>query len=496
MLAQTTVKRPNFIRCKDLMGGLAIGDASGAGYENRPYGETRAIIDLSNYLKNPRNGSEHVPGHYTDDTQMALAVAKLLYSSKEFNRENLANFLCHDYHIDRREGYSRSTKNAFDTLLAENYIPFDKSDRNGAIPRSVPIGVLTDTDKVIDYAVINSELLHNTPPSIASGVFIALASHYMFHELGKPEYILDFCLDEMSKCDLEFDDETLDYLRDVSKMGQIDESLLFGEEFKDFGVPINAKKTAGAALYILSRHHEDPLETLVNSILLGGDTDTVASVCLGIVASRTGLDGLPKSLIDNFENGEYGFSYIERVGKRLASVLPIDVETIRRYNYTGKRQNMVVHDVDGIVVPTDGVYIEEIMRRLMGQIDYRRGDYIISLDSTGYIPGLSASTATGLPLINAKKAEIDIENKIEFCEPGTPHSQLFIYNLPKGARVVIIDDEIMTGDTMVNLVKALEISGNEILGIVVPIESSKYNARKKIEDMGYKLVSHTVHNLE
>jgi ADP-ribosylglycohydrolase len=73
-------------------------------------------------------------------------------------------------------------------------------------------------------------------------------------------------------------------------------------------------RTAGAVLYIISKFNKDPLKTLKEAILLGGDTDTVASICLGIVAMKTGIRKLPPFLFRDLENNGYGRDYLIEIG--------------------------------------------------------------------------------------------------------------------------------------------------------------------------------------
>lgn len=496
----------NISRCENMILGIGIGDAAAAPYEHLSREEIEKILDLTGYPERPGERSPRTPGKYTDDTQMAAAVTELLYSDREFNSKNLANQIYTAYHRDTRPGYSKLTKNALESqTVAEYMASIQQSDRNGAIPRSVPIGVLKNTSDVINYSMINSGLDHNTKKSITSSVFVALTSHYMFHELGKPEHVIDFCLDEMAKCNQEFNDETLDYLHEVSKMCHMDESLLFGHDAKDRGVPIDAEKTAGAVLYILLNHSDDSLEVLKESILLGGDTDTVAATCHGITASRTGLDQIPDSLIDNFEHGEYGIRYLRNTGKKLATVLPIELQNIERRDSPEKRKFKVVHGLDGIVQETDIVYQVELMRKLMLGVPYKESDFkttkklkIVGIEATGYVPAAAAAMATGLDLVCAKKTDLVVPDDIDvirFEEPSSPREKLYIYGLKKGDRVIIIDDEIRTAKTFENLYSALKEHGIEVVAAVAPIESIRYGAREKIRNLGLDLISHTRHNL-
>jgi hypothetical protein len=44
--------------------------------------------------------------------------------------------------------------------------------------------------------------------------------------------------------------------------------------------------------------------------------------------------------------------------------------------------------------------------------------------------------------------------------------------------------------------RALNDAGHSIVGVVVPIESRRYQARQRLRDIGIELISHTTHGIE
>jgi ADP-ribosylglycohydrolase len=97
--------------------------------------------------------------------------------------------------------------------------------------------------------------------------------------------------------------------------------LLFGEKDRRFGVPVDGMRTAGAVLYILARFSDDPRQTLIESVLLGGDTDSTTAIALGIVAINQGLGNIPKVLIDGLENEGFGKDYLIELGEKLQDLV-------------------------------------------------------------------------------------------------------------------------------------------------------------------------------
>lgn len=178
--------------------------------------------------------------------------------------------------------------------------------------------------------------------------------------------------------------------------------------------------------------------------------------------------------------------------------LDLNIQRIDRLNYPGEREFMIVHSLDGILEPIRAEKLRYIMQELMSQVENHQsiqpGDYLLGLDSGGIVPGVTASLITKLPLYIAYKAELVIDNKVKFYEPGSANPDVFIYNLPINGRAIIVDDEIRTGRTIENCIVSLEMANKEISSIVVPVESTKFNARQKIEELGYKLFSYGLHD--
>lgn len=251
-------------KCQNMLLGIAIGDAFGAGYEMKPRYRILKHFNIDKYTrKNP-----YKKGKYTDDAQMSIAVTELLLSNDKFNIENLAQKFVEVYHRDAHSGYSSATKNALkNSKNGKDFLSRLKRDsiRNGACMRAVPIGVLPKVKDVVKYAIINAETTHNSPKGITSSVCIASASHYFYYNLGKPEGVFDFCINACTG----LDKESLDYFKEVKTMKYFEPRIVFGKENEKFGVPCDGMRTAGAVLYILSRFSENPKQTLIESVLLG-----------------------------------------------------------------------------------------------------------------------------------------------------------------------------------------------------------------------------------
>ena len=491
-------------KCKDMMLGIAVGDAFGAGYEGMTPEQIGRCYYALNFTGNPGRGdlksqSRHEPGRYTDDTQQSLGIAELLSSPKPFVREEVTNALIHAYKRDPRWGYSSTTRKALEKAIdGQNLLNISEfSEGNGAAMRSVPLGALETPQDVVRWARVNADATHHSNEAFLSSAIVGLASFYFFHEIGEPSKVGEFCFDVVDsgskECkgtfpEMKGDSLPFEYVKSV---------------FSEGGVPPNGLVTARTVISLLEWKGHDPAWLRSDAVLLGGDTDTVCSIALGIAASRYGVENpvpdpkYPK-LVDMLENGPYGRSFIVETAKRLATLQPIPVERIRREQYSGRRQEMIVQGLDGLIDDLDPVYLETLMKNLMTKVPYRGDEVILALDSSGYIPGVCASLVTKLPFRATKKASLsgkEITSVVVFQEEGTPNPNIYVYNLPRGSRVILVDDEIMTGRTIENAATELRKNNIEVVAAVVPIEGTAYGPRKMLEEKGIKLFSHTKHPL-
>ena len=161
---------------------LAIGDAYGAAFEYSPESMITQHNTGQYYSKHPRH--KIAPGHYTDDTQMTLAIAEALVSGERWTPLNLASRFVEVFKRDPRVGYA----GGFYKFLCEiksgrEFLEKIKptSDKSGAAMRTTPIGLCETLGEVEDKTRIQAAITHNTP----DGIDAALAASYMIFYFHK-----------------------------------------------------------------------------------------------------------------------------------------------------------------------------------------------------------------------------------------------------------------------------------------------------------------------
>ena len=271
---------------------IAIGDAYGAGFEFAP----RAKIDQHN------DGSGYVAhelgipaGHYTDDTQMSIAIAELLLQGTRPDALACANAFVDAYRRDPREGYSRG----FGQLLSE---AADGSEllrrirpgsiRNGAAMRSVPLGLLADRELMRRLARQQASVTHDSPEGRLSSEVVALMAHALWHHGAR--------------------------VGELAAMVAAETGFELRDDWQA-EVEVDAVQTLHAVHTALAAHRS-MRELLRACVAFGGDTDSVAAIALGLASlSQEFVNDLPASLLEGLENGPFGRDWLIALDARFAA---------------------------------------------------------------------------------------------------------------------------------------------------------------------------------
>ncbi len=121
--------------------------------------------------------------------------------------------------------------------------------------------------------------------------------------------------------------------------------------------------------------------------------------------------------------------------------------------------------------------------------DYTGVDKIIGEEDKGGILVAATALKVGLPFGLARWQPSGLEGqvKVDFeCE--YTNGTLYLNGAEPTDRVVIVDDIISTGGTMISLIRALQQTGCEIADVICVAEKIEYNgARRVFEETGVKV---------
>ncbi|MDM8526854.1 phosphoribosyltransferase [Anaerolineales bacterium HSG24] len=125
-------------------------------------------------------------------------------------------------------------------------------------------------------------------------------------------------------------------------------------------------------------------------------------------------------------------------------------------NNNDHRKEKLVHPFDGRVLPIEPSFIKQQACYLANQLSTDGVDYIVGFAEGGLIPAYAISEATNIPFIGSYRVRLRLPHEIHFIEHHSERSSHFIYGLKSGDNVILIEDEITTGRTLMNVIAQFE----------------------------------------
>jgi len=130
----------------------------------------------------------------------------------------------------------------------------------------------------------------------------------------------------------------------------------------------------------------------------------------------------------------------------------------------GQIYNYFIHPISDGIPETDPAILEEIADYIA---DGKIGgvDKIVTVEAMGIPVAATLSMKTRLPFVIIRKRKYGLSGEIELSQStGYSKGALFINGLSKGDRILIVDDVISTGGTLLPLLEALTHAGVSVVG--------------------------------
>ncbi|XP_069751759.1 ADP-ribosylhydrolase ARH3 isoform X1 [Narcine bancroftii] len=305
------------------MAGALLGDCIGGEFEGKEVVRMHDVIEAVRALEEERQ--EEGSLIYSDDTAMTRCVAQSLISKTDFDEVDMAKRFAEEYNEQPDRGYGSGVILVFKKLLRPNCKDVFKPAReqfkgkgsygNGGAMRIVPISLAyPDVQDVIKFAKKNAQVTHASSLGYNGAILQALAVHHALRGELKEDLYLDHLIGEMQL--IENDEKSLSDARDFHEfpycirlkkmktfLSRTDVSK--EEVINELGNGVAALESVPTAIYSFLRCiNPDPeipekyngLErTIIYSISLGGDTDTIATMAGAIAGAYYGKDHIPQS---------------------------------------------------------------------------------------------------------------------------------------------------------------------------------------------------------
>jgi adenine/guanine phosphoribosyltransferase-like PRPP-binding protein len=124
-------------------------------------------------------------------------------------------------------------------------------------------------------------------------------------------------------------------------------------------------------------------------------------------------------------------------------------------------RGQLAHPLDGRYGAMDTSTLNEHIRRLLDATPLDGIDFVLGIPEGGTAPAFAFAHEAGLPLVLASRFDNEAPGTIYFREPhNEPGADRFtIHGLRRGDRVLLVEDEITTGHTIVDCVRSLRAAG-------------------------------------
>jgi adenine phosphoribosyltransferase len=146
-----------------------------------------------------------------------------------------------------------------------------------------------------------------------------------------------------------------------------------------------------------------------------------------------------------------------------------------------------IHPISDGVPLVEPKLLREVAMRIIKIGNFEDVDKLVTAEAMGIPLVTTLSLYTDIPYVIMRKREYKLPGEIPvFQSTGYSKGQLYLNGIEKGDKVVIIDDVISTGGTMIAIINALERAGAEIKDIICVIERGE--GKKLVEEKtGYKI---------
>ena len=278
--------------------GLALGDAAGAVFEGTSVTALRRRFDA------PAEAFEFATGgplSYTDDAQMALALASYLSELRQeqpIDPQTLMQFFVRDYQPWR--GYGRGARTLIEAFregieyefLAQALFPGGSLGNGGAM-RVAPLGLRyrANRETIRSQARLSAWPTHRHPVGIEGAQLIAAAASIATEERPLDPSSLSGQLQPLC--------ETEVFRKRIALLGDV----LRSEDVEALGNGIEAHESVPTALACFALFPDDYVSAVSLAIWQGGDTDTIAAMTGALVGARVGSARLPAEPLSRLEDG-------------------------------------------------------------------------------------------------------------------------------------------------------------------------------------------------
>lgn len=232
------------------------------------------------------------PWPYTDDTEMAIALAETLLDRGEVDQDVLAEQLVRRYRAEPHRGYGAGARRLLEDIdaggcwrtLSSEMFGGSGSYGNGAAMRVAPLGAwfADDVEETIRQATLSAEVTHSHPEAQVGAIAVAIAAGWVARHDGEPaSELVPWVVSRI-------DDSEVRRRLEWTASCPLDTWAFTIASQVGGGDEISAQDTVPFCIWMAAAHLSDFGDAMWVAARVGGDIDTTCAIIGGIVASKPG----------------------------------------------------------------------------------------------------------------------------------------------------------------------------------------------------------------
>lgn len=302
--------------------GAAVGDALGAPFE----GWRDVSLDAFDTVANAAD-----PLVWTDDTQMTIATAESLLAMQGFDGSDMAYRFVSQYRQQPWRGYAAGPVGVFAAIHAG--AAWDEPARqlfngagsfgDGGAMRAVPAGLLRyrNIHGAADMARRCAAITHTHELGLQGSALQAAAVAHLVTSAGSPQRgnasLLLAAVRRVAPAP--------EFQRQLALVAELaaDPSVAPRDIAKQVGNGVAATEAVPAALWAFLRHGRSYPETVRAAVLMGGDTDTIASMAGALAGAHLGCAAIPTEWLARVEGSSRLYAIADELLELAAKPLSV-----------------------------------------------------------------------------------------------------------------------------------------------------------------------------
>ncbi len=161
-------------------------------------------------------------------------------------------------------------------------------------------------------------------------------------------------------------------------------------------------------------------------------------------------------------------------------------EPIQLVPIVGRERQMTTWSFDPRYGSGDAPPLEAMIRRLISLSDITTVDVVVGIPEGGTVPAFAFATAAAKRLVLATIWQADAPGVIRFQEEHDMPAvrTKYLHGLTAGTKVIIVEDEVTTGQTVLNCVRALRAAGVVVDTVATMFASPDPEVRRRLAAAG------------